>query len=158
MRIIRDTREKEGYNFNFHDVELINRKLKCGDYKLESSDDIIFERKASTMELYINLAYKKEKDRLYREFDKLVEYKRPIFLFEFPESFLYDFPENSTIPKSKWKGLRMPSWRLRERLDELMKAFPKVKLVFCENKLQAEDFVFNTFKDHIDGRTKKFNF
>lgn len=158
MKIIKDTRETKGYDFAFYDVEVIRKKLDCGDYKLVDSDEVIFERKANTGELYMNLATDAERERLYREFELLVEFRRPIFLLEFPESYLYDFPHNSHIPKSKWHKLKVPEWLLRQHLYNLLRDFPKVKCVFCDNKAAAEEYIINTFEEIKNGRKKKFDF
>lgn len=48
--IIRDTREKEGWNFDFYSSCAIeSRGLKTGDYTLEGLEEILcIERKANT--------------------------------------------------------------------------------------------------------------
>lgn len=158
MRIIRDTRETKGYNFDFYNVEVLDRKLKCGDYQAVGLETVIIERKANTGEIYLNLGTLKEQERVYREFELLNSYPEPILLLEFPESHFYDFPRNSTIPESRWHKLRIEDWLLRDKFRTLLNTFPRVKPVFCDTKEDAEKFVYQLFKDRLDGRKKKFNF
>ena len=58
MKIIQDTREKQGWDFIFaEDLEIVRAGLKYGDYTTELLENQFrVERKASTGELYNNLA------------------------------------------------------------------------------------------------------
>ena len=59
MKVIRDTREKQGWDFIFYDnIDIVDQKLDCGDYTTESLKDIVvIERKASATEIANNLVF-----------------------------------------------------------------------------------------------------
>ena len=73
MKIIRDTREKIGWEFPFYDdVEIESKKIDSGDYTTELlQNKIVIERKASTSEIANNLGRKTAKARFYRECDRM---------------------------------------------------------------------------------------
>ena len=159
MIIYQDTQEKKGLDFELYEgVYITRQKLPEGDYMLEGNNDIVIERKASTGEIYMNLSNTYEKGRFYRELERLQKYKSPILLFEFPESRLYDFPKYSGIPSSKHSKLRMTAQFLRKMVYELPEKFPPLKVVFCSNRVEAQDFILKTFKDAQNGHEKKFDF
>lgn len=159
MIIIQDTKEKEGLDFEFYeDVEIVRAGLPEGDYVLKGNDKVVIERKASTGELYLNLSNTKEKARFYRELERLQKYETPIILCEFPESRLYDFPKLSGIPTSRHEKLRMTPQFLRKMLYELPEKFPPLKIVFCNDRIEAQDFIIKTFKDAQNGNKKKLDF
>ena len=57
MKIIRDTREKTGWEFPFYDdVEIESKKIDSGDYTTELlQNKVVIERKASTTNASANL-------------------------------------------------------------------------------------------------------
>lgn len=137
MKILIDTREKEPLTFAFHDnVDIEFKKLDIGDYQIEGTD-LIFERKANTNELYINL-FTKDKTRFAKVVDKLIEIGGYV-LCEFPESDLYTFPENSGIPENRWSQLRVNPKYFRLRIYQLREK--GLKFVFCDNRAKAEEFI-----------------
>lgn len=80
LTIIRDTREKQGWDLTDHEkpsgrcmiASMVIDTLPCGDYAIEGKDDLIaIERKASITELMGNLSSKANRDRFYREMEKL---------------------------------------------------------------------------------------
>lgn len=159
IRIIRDSQEKKGFEFEFYnDVKVIREKLKEGDYTLDGHRDVIIERKASTSEIYMNLSQAYEKDRFYRECVRLQAYKKPIILFEFPESYLYEFPKNSGIPEDKIPQLKISSKYLRKMIYEIPERYPPIKLVFCDNRVMAEDYIVTLFKELQNGKSERLNF
>lgn len=73
ITIIKDTREKAG--FNFKDYKVINRKLETGDYSLENFEDqIVIERKG-LIELFS--CFGTERERFFKEIErmKLIPYR-----------------------------------------------------------------------------------
>ena len=77
MKIIRDTREKNGWEFPFHEVEMFSEKLDCGDYTTELLRDfVVIERKATATEIANNLGKKTAKARFYREFDRMKDLRK----------------------------------------------------------------------------------
>lgn len=155
MKIIKDTREQKGYSFEFYDdIEVVRKKLDYGDYTVYGTG-VVVERKASTGEIYLNLATNKERERVYRELEELSKFPTPVLLFEFPEINIDIFPEGSNIPQDKWSKLRINSYRLRMLFDQLKKDFPKIEFIFTENKYDAEDKLVEIFKDYEHGPPKK---
>lgn len=140
--IIQDTREKNPWIF-MDDVKV--EKLKCGDYTTSSLYEILrIERKASTAELYMNLGKKTNKDRFYREIEKLKQFPHAFIVCEFPESYLYSFPEKSGIPQKQVSTLRMSSAYLRKLVHELNECIP---VVFSNSKRDAEDYFLRLVSD-----------
>lgn len=159
IRIIRDSQEKKGFDFEFYDeVKVIREKLKTGDYTLDGHRDVIIERKKSPSEIYMNLSNTYEKGRFLRECGRLTEFRLPIILFEFPESYLYEFPKNSGIPEDKQGTLRMSAKYLRKMIYEIPENYPPIKLVFCDDRVMAEDYIFTLFKELQYGKSKKLDF
>lgn len=138
MKIIRDTREKNPFNFFFYpEIELEVRKLDCGDYLIEDKQ-IIFERKATSGEIYLNLASKKNKDRFFREIEKLKKYKAYI-ICEFPESYLYEFPNNSGIPEERWQYLKANPKYIRKLINEIKDM--GIEVIYCNSRDEAESYI-----------------
>jgi hypothetical protein len=103
MKIIRDTREKNGWTFPFYeDVEIESVKINSGDYTTEIlKNKVVIERKATATELANNLGKKVAKARFYREFDRMEKLEKAYIVCEFSESDVYTF--ESSIG---WKNLK----------------------------------------------------
>lgn len=148
MQIIRDTREKLGHSFAML-CDVVDAGLPCGDYTTSLLQGICaVERKASTGEIYLNLVTKKNKERFYRELDKLKLLKFACIVFEFPESFLYSFPVNSGIPSHRWKYMAGSAKFLRRLVHEVEEY--GVPIVYCDNKEAAELYIYNYLKQIED--------
>jgi len=147
MQIIQDTREKQGWDFIFaEDLEIVKAGLKYGDYTTEKLKDIFrVERKASTGEIYNNLATKKCKERFYRELEELQKFEHAYIVCEFPEGFLSSFPKNSGIPINRHKFVRIKHRYFTRLVKELEDKFD-LDLVFCNDRYEAEAFVYNMAK------------
>tara|TARA_Y100001938_G_scaffold134373_1_gene194756 strand:- start:655 stop:1110 length:456 start_codon:yes stop_codon:yes gene_type:complete len=149
MKIIRDTREQQGFQF-FAQAEIIEQALDAGDYTIEGLEDFIrIERKASTGELYHNLAKKTMKARFHREMEKLDTIHNAYIVCEFPESFLYTFPENSGIPKSKRKYMKIGAKYFRKLIHEIEDKYD-VEFIYCDSKDHAEEVTFKLLKEAWD--------
>lgn len=146
-KIIQDTREKQGWDFIFaEDLEIERSGLKCGDYTTELLKDTFrVERKASAGEIYNNLATKKCKERFYRELELLEKFDNAYIVCEFPEGRLSSFPLGSGIPKSRQKFVRIKSRYFTRLVMELQDIF-NINLVFCNDRDEAEAFVYNIAK------------
>jgi hypothetical protein len=146
-KIIQDTREKLGWDFIFaEDLEIERTGLKCGDYTKELLKDTFrVERKASSGEIYNNLATTKCKERFYRELEKLEMFEHAYIVCEFPESRLSSFPEGSGIPISRQKYIRIKHRYFTRLVMELQDIF-NINLVFCNDRNEAELFVYNIAK------------
>ncbi len=83
--ILVDSREKRPWDFFGDDdfEQVITQKLDAGDYSLlEPSGLIIIERKASADELFLNFSKKSEKERFYREVERLKQYQYRFIVIE----------------------------------------------------------------------------
>lgn len=156
MKIIRDTREKRPWEFFGYDVEIIDQKLSCGDYTTPSLlGKCCIERKASTSEIHVNLCGTKEKERFYRELDKLKLLKASIIICDFPESYIYEFPKNSGIPDKIWcnktkkmiaslDAIKISGKYLRKLIADVNMHIP---VVFCSSKDEAEKYAIRVFEE-----------
>lgn len=144
MKIIRDTREKNGWDFVPNDVEIVSRALACGDYTTDLlKDKLIIERKATTHEIAQNLGKKTNKARFYREMEKLKKFPHAYIVCEFTESNVLEYPLNCGIPARKFSECRVSGKYLRKMLGDLEREFG-VKVVFCNNRIEAERFTYDT--------------
>jgi ERCC4-type nuclease len=148
MKIIRDTREKNGWEFPFcQDVEIISKKLDYGDYTTELLEDfVVIERKATATEIANNLGKKVCKERFYREFDRMKSIQKAYIVCEFPESDVYRFPHNSGMSKAKIAQTKMNGNYLRKLMADLEYDYTNVEIVFCSDRDSAEEFTYDIFK------------
>lgn len=146
MKIIRDTREQQGFEF-FAQAQIIDQALDAGDYTIEGLEDVIvIERKASSGELYHNLAKKHMKERFHRELEKLDKIQNAYIICEFPESYLHTFPQNSGIPKSKQKYIKASAKYLRKLIYEITDNY-NIQIIFCDDRNDAEELTFSLLKE-----------
>tara|TARA_R100000306_G_C4274456_1_gene91817 strand:+ start:84 stop:569 length:486 start_codon:yes stop_codon:yes gene_type:complete len=144
--IIRDTREKEGWNFDFYSSCAIeSRGLKTGDYTLEGLEEILcIERKANTGELSMNLG--KHRKRFEAELERMAEFRWAYILCEFSLENLMQFPKNSSIPPYRWKYLRMNGKFMAKLLSRYQEDYD-VEVVFCGERESAENKAIEIFKE-----------
>lgn len=144
MKIIRDTREKNGWEFSFYDVELFSEKLECGDYTTEFLKDfVVIERKATATEIANNLGKQVAKARFYREFDRMKDLHKAYIVCEFSESDVYEFPRNSGMSEAKLAKVRMNGNYLRKLISQIEYDYNNVEVVFCSNRDNAEEFTYD---------------
>jgi hypothetical protein len=160
--VIIDTREKCPYSF-FTEVTKVT-KLSAGDYSSSLLlNKLRIERKATTAEICLNLGRQKNKDRFFRELEKLKKFPHAIILCDFSESNAYEFPENSGIPKLRrpskyeiasgknnvgdwidtWGELRISGKRLRSLLYEVEEIIP---VVFAGSRDAGERYALQLIK------------
>lgn len=142
MQIIRDTREKNGWNFAFfNDVELISKKLDFGDYTTSILEDFVaIERKATAAEIANNLGKKTSKARFYREFDRMKHLHKAYIVCEFPESNVYEFPYNTNMSQAQISKVRLNGRYLRRLIAQIESDYPNIEVIFCSNRDSAENF------------------
>ena len=146
MIIIRDTREKKGWDFPFKEAEIKVGGLKYGDYTVEGLEDVVrIERKASTSEIAQNLGSKKNKERFYRELEKLQLLPNAYIICEFPESNIYEYPQNSGMPKNKMAFAKIGGKFLRKLIHEIEDNFD-IQVMFFNSRSEAEDFSYDLLK------------
>lgn len=148
IQIIKDTREKKGWNFDFYDVDMTVATIKYGDYTTENlKDKVIIERKASPAEIANNLGKKLNKERFYRELTQFRKFEHAYIVCEFSEADVYDYPNGkSGVPRHKLKYCRMNGPYIRKLLYEIEEMF-KLEVIFCNDKDAAEEFVVKLFQD-----------
>ena len=148
MKILRDTREKTGWDFVFYeDVEIESVKIDAGDYTTDLLlDKIVVERKASAAEISNNLGKKTAKARFYREFERAKTLERVYVVCEFPESAVYEFPQNSGLSKAQMSKVRINGKYLRKLLCQLEEDYSNLEIVFCQDRNHAEEFTYDILK------------
>jgi len=136
MIILQDTREQNPWDLNKYGFEQEVTTLKTGDYSVKGHEDILIcERKASTGELSINFG--KKWKTFAQELKRMKEVKNRYIICEFPLDHIYNFPADSSIPRSEWKKLRITSGFLSKRIEEICGEFD-INVVFSEDRLDAE--------------------
>jgi hypothetical protein len=144
MLILKDNREKQGWDFTFYGFEQKGATLTTGDYQIANNNYFIFERKKSTGELAINLGTK------WRQFEaemiRMSEYTCPYIICEFPISHMDTFPVNSGIPEKEWPYLRMHPNFLKSRLYKSCEKYG-IQLLFFNSSEEALSEVVNIINE-----------
>jgi len=144
MKIIRDTREKHGWQFPFNEAEIVSRKLNAGDYTTELLEDfIVIERKASVSEIANNLGKKTAKARFHREFERMETLHKAYIICEFPESSIYEYPHNCGFTQAQLSAIRINGKYLRRLLSEIENQYINVEVIFCNNRDEAENVAYD---------------
>jgi len=144
MKILRDTREQNGFDFTFYDVEVEDIKLDQGDYTTELLiNDITVERKASTTEVSSNLLRKSSKDRFLRECDRIKNLKRGYLVLEFSESDVFGFPWNTKLNGLQKKKMRVTGRALYKMICEIEEQYPNIEIMYCNSREEAEKFTYD---------------
>lgn len=149
MRILRDTREKNGWDFLFYQEvdEVVSRKLDAGDYTTTVLDGLIaIERKASPSELANNLGPLKSRARMYREFDRMRGMKKAYIVCEFSETDVLNFPQGLNVSAYYRSKIRVKGPFLRELIGNIEKDYDNIEVVFCGDKPSAEQFTCDKLK------------
>lgn len=143
MQIVRDTREQLKWEFDFYDnVSVVEEKLDAGDYtRADLIGRAVIERKRNPGELYLNLATKVNKERFYKEIEKLKELDFAEIVCEFPEHRIAEFPRNSGIPKHRWKYLRVGAKYFIKLVKDVERQIP---IVYCQDAEEAEAYAYRT--------------
>jgi hypothetical protein len=143
--VIQDTREQTPWVFTPHSWCAGSRPgtVATGDYALDGLGHLVaIERKRNTAELAGNFF----EDRFERELGRMRAIAHPYVVVESPWRRLDEFPENSGIPQSKRRRLRVTPALLHKRFAELTLAHPTVQWVFCETPEKAQAFARGLFK------------
>lgn len=150
MIILRDTREKQPWSFDWYDdvKEIRVCTLKTADYTMAGYEDIIsVERKRSTGELAINFGTKRR--QFVAELERMQSIKYRYIVCEFPIERLSEFPRNSGIPEKDWKKLRMNGGYIRKTIRDFSTDY-NVTFLFCSSPFEAQDEVYKIFQNVID--------
>jgi len=136
--ILKDTREKNGWNFKSSDrcLAVANWGLKTGDYTAKGLEkDLVIERKASTGELAMNLG--KKRKAFEAEMERMSKFRWKYVIMEFSIDDLMNFPKNSGIPKKQMQYVRMNGKFMWKKLREYEEQYG-VELIFAQDKDNAE--------------------
>jgi ERCC4-type nuclease len=142
MLVIKDTKEKDGFNFkDYTDVKISNDSLKYGDYTLAICDhpdfdeSVIIERKKNCRELINNLG--SEFERFCREMDGLQKYKHKQIIVCGPNNFSYLVD----------RGLTKLSLNFIYKQLAYLQVNYNVDILFFPNIEEAENYVYRLFKE-----------
>ena len=136
-KIVRDTREQEGYYFKPFGActGMVNEKLDTGDYAILGLEDkCCVERKGSVEELALNLG--QGKDRFYREIERMEEFPHKFIILEFTVDELLKFPEKSRVPVKNQAAVKVTGRYMLKCLIE-MQLYNNVNVLFCTDKYNA---------------------
>jgi len=145
--ILKDTREKNGWNFESFDrcQTVAKWGLKTGDYTARGLEkELVIERKASTGELAINLG--KKRKAFEAEIERMANFRWRYIICEFSIDDLMNFPKNSGIPKKQIQYVRMNGKFMWKKLCEYQENHG-VQVIFCENKEHAEERAIMIFDE-----------
>ncbi len=143
MIIIRDTREKENFGWDFP-CEVKNKKLDTGDYTIQGMEtSIIIERKHSPVEIGMNLGV--DVKRFEKELVRLKEFSMAYLVCEFPLSSLLSFPKNCNIPTAKLAKVKTTGKFLTSSLSSLCKKY-EVELIYTNGREDAISKVWDIFQ------------
>jgi hypothetical protein len=132
--VIKDTREKNGYDFTPFLLCKGTKvsKLDTGDYTIDGLQDrLTIERKASPSEFANNLG--KEYKRFYNELGRMSKFEAKFLILEFTFDDLIQFPKNSQIPPSLESGVRITGKFMHKRVVEIQLDF-NIQVVFAGDK------------------------
>lgn len=108
--IIRDTREKLPWNFNYAlsksiIKDIVVEKIDAGDYALQAYPyQVTIERKRSVAEVYNNLIPKTNYDRFIREMERFQKYHHRYILIEDTWDSLWDPKKFKWAKQNKFKA------------------------------------------------------
>lgn len=131
--VIKDTREKSGYNFMPYKecVGMEVSTLKTGDYSIKELPDLVcIERKACVEEMAMNLGA--DLPRFEKELIRMQEYKYRYLVLEFSMSDLIKYPEGTAIPKYKLDRIKLTGKYLIRVLLQLQLKYD-FQIIFADN-------------------------
>jgi len=147
VKIIVDTREKKPWNFSSYDIEIVSQKLDEGDYttqaiydlEKESGQKILrIERKKSVSEIAGNLGKSTNRERFYREMERLEDYEFKYIIMEFPTQELARYPYGAGIPKKLRAKIKMRGKYILSLLDQI-EADYGVEILYCQDVFDAQE-------------------
>ena len=118
--VVRDTREKEGWGWEFPETDqiagTITKKLDTGDYSILGMESILcIERKKSVAELATNI----NQERFHKECFRMEAFPYKFIICEFNMGLIVDFPEGSGIPLSSLHNIKLSPQFFMRRISEI---------------------------------------
>lgn len=132
-RVLFDTREQQPWTFpaSTRCLGTESVTLKTGDYSLAGWEDrFCIERKGSSSELSQNVF----QPRFERELGRMDEFAHAYLFLEFTADQVCRFPEDSGIPHSRWKSLRVTPQLFLKRIHEIQLDHPALRVWFVGNR------------------------
>lgn len=134
--VLQDSREKQPWDFTKYGFEQEQSSLKTGDYTIKGYESILcIERKKNTGEIAINFG--KERERFFRELDRMQSFQYKYLICEFSFDDVLNFPNNSGIPVSKRKFIRMNSGFIASTLNKIQVDYG-VNIIHTSSKAESE--------------------
>lgn len=128
IKVIVDTREKEGYSFDPERFETIHGALQAGDYSLEGHEEsVAVERK--TLDDFVSTVIR-SRERFTRELEKLERYEVSCIVIE---------ADLSDILAERYRAGAHPNSVLGSALSIILDH--GVPIYFCSNRQAARQFV-----------------
>lgn len=150
--VIKDTREKEGWDFTDekNGVLMISKKLDTGDYTIQGYEgNLCIERKASASEVANNVG--REKVRFNNEIDRMRDFAHAFIVCEFTFDQMYKYPEGSSLSAYKKKQVKI-------RGPFILKAFTEyqmdhnIQIIYAGNAENAKIVTQSIFKRFLNVR------
>lgn len=150
-KVIKDTREQEGWSFaksdNCEGTEIAT--LPTGDYSIAGYEHLLcIERKGSVAEFANNIVEK----RFERELVRMEGFAHAFMILEFEVEDIINFPASSNIPKWKWGKLRVSNWFILKRLMDFQTQY-KTKIMLVGKR--GKEVVASLFKRIVEKHEKK---
>ncbi len=147
--VIRDTREKEGHGWWYDEdaycMGTESTKLDIGDYSIKDKEHILcIERKESIAELAGNCGEK----RFLRELKAMASFPYAFLLLEFGWGQIDQYPVGSSVPKSKWKDIRIKGKYIMRVLISAQVEHG-IHVLACGDKKKAEEIAFRIMR-HVN--------
>ena len=143
IKIIVDTREQQPWDFEFNETAIA--KLDTGDYSVDGLEDILcIERKESVSELAGNCGEK----RFLRELKAMSSFPHAFLLLEFVWHQIEQYPVGSTVPKSKWKDIRIKGKYIMRVLTSAQ-IEQGIHVIACGDSKRAEEIAFRIMR-HVN--------
>jgi len=150
MLILKDTREKNGWDFEGQDITVANRKLDTGDYTVEGiEEEFVIERKATVAEIAQNITTKWFKEEVKR----MAGFRHAFFIFEFSWRDIEIFPVNSTIPSHLWKKIRISNRFLISCINTYRLKYG-IQCITADRPEYAESVAFDLMKRYYENRNR----
>jgi ERCC4-type nuclease len=144
--ILRDTREKQGWDFP-RDALCLGVEdiaLKTGDYSMKGHESVIcIERKKEVAEIAGNIG--KYKKRFEAELERLRAFRYAYIVCEFSLQDIIDYPKFSRVPKQRRENISITGKYVLKCLIEYQLKYG-VHVIFCENAENAAVFARSLMK------------
>lgn len=140
MEILIDSREQMPYVFR--DTETSVATLKTGDYTIKGYEDIVrVERKATVAELAKNVTEK----RFWAEMVRLQSFEHKFILCEFSFNAVLQYPVGSSIPKKRWRYIKIRPPFIVSKIAELEVVY-KIPVIFAGSRENSKFLLAAIFK------------